>query len=204
MVAILAAFSMSAFAQKSYTQGILDYTISAPIGDANTKVYFTPDSNAAVTDNGQYTVKIVADNKNTYAAILVDISMMSMKKVAILSPTEVAQANGEVPTFTFTPGTETKQINGFACKKVTAKDAKSGSTIDLWVTNDIKLPINSITRPFAAAGGVPVQFTTVQQGQTVNVILKSISDAKVPAGTFGIPPGFDKMSFAALKALGGQ
>jgi len=199
-----AAFSLNARAQKSYTDGVLNYAISAPMGSTETKVYFTADSSAAVTNNGAYTAKIVSDNKSTYVAVLVDVPMVSMKKAAVLTAAEIAQVNGEVPVFTFTPTTETKQINGYNCKKVTAKESKTGSNIDVWVTNDITTPVNSVTKPFAAAGGVPVQFKTVQQGQTVTVELKSISAEKVAAGTFGIDPGYEKISFADLKALGGQ
>ena len=204
LCAVFAAFGVNANAQKSYNEGVASYSISASMGSADTKVYFTADSSAAVTNNGMYTAKIVSDSKGAYTAILVEVPSMSMRKVAVLTPAEVAQVNGEIPKLTFTPGTETKQINGFNCKKVIAKDAKSGTDIELWITNDIKAPVTSITKPFANAGGTPVKFTTVQQGQTVNVELKSISGDKIPAGTFGIPAGYDKLSFAALKALGGQ
>lgn len=201
--ATLALCSFNASAQKTYTEGVANYTISAPVGSMDTKMYFTNDSSAAVSDNGQYTLKILTDNKSSYMAILVNVPMISMKKVAVLSPTEVAQANNEIPKLTFTPTAETKEINGFNCKKVNAKYA-SGSNIELWVTNDIKMPSNSITQPFASAGGVPVKFVTVQQGQTVNAELKSISSEKVASGAFGIPQGYEKISFAELKVLGGQ
>jgi hypothetical protein len=202
--AVLAAFSINANAQKAYTEGVANYTVSVPIGSVDTKMYFTGDSSAAVSDNGQYTLKIVADNKGSFMSILVDVPMISMKKVAVLSPSELAQANNEIPKLTFTSTTETKQINGFNCKKVNAKDTKSGSNIELWVTNDIKMPLNSISQPFANAGGVPVKFVTMQQGQMVNAELKSISAEKVAPGTFAVPSGYDKISFADLKALGGQ
>lgn len=200
----IAAVSVNARAQKAYTEGVVNYAISAPMGSTETKVYFTADSSAAVTNNGAYTAKIVSDNKSTYVAVLVDVPMVSMKKAAVLTPAEITQVNGEVPVFTFTPTTETKQINGYNCKKVNAKEAKTGTNIDVWVTSDITIPVNSITKPFVGAGGVPVQFQTVQQGQTVTVELKSISAEKVAAGTFGVAPGYEKMSFTDLKALGGQ
>lgn len=204
MGAVFMAFSISASAQKVYTEGVINYSVGAAMLTIDSKVYFSPDSSAVVTNTGEYTAKIMSDNKGSSVTILVDVPVISMKKVAMLTPAEIAQANAEIPKFTFTPTAETKQINGFNCKKIVAKDAKTGSNIDLWITNDIKTPVNSMTKPFADVGGVPVQFTTVQQGQTVNVELKSISADKPPAGTFGVPPGFDKISFADLKKLGGQ
>lgn len=203
-VAVLAAFSINVNAQRAYTQGAINYAVSAPIGTVDTKVYFTADSSAVVTNQGPATIKVLNDSKNTFMAILADVPLVSIKKAAVLSPAELQQAMAETPKFTFTPTTETKQINGFNCKKVTAKEAKTGSNMDVWVTSDFSMPLNSITKPFAAAGGVPVQFTTVQQGQTVNVELKSVSPDKAPAGTFGIPAGFDKISFGDLKKVFGQ
>lgn len=198
------AVAFSANAQKTYTQGSADYTLSVAGTNIETKVYFNADSSAAVTQQGPANIKILSNTKGTYVAILVDVPMVSIKKVAVLSPEEIAQARAEEPKFTFTPGTETKQINGFNCKKVTVKDTKSGTVYTAWVTKDIVAPVNSLTKYFAGAGGFPVQFTTIQQGQSTDITLKSISDARVPAGTFGIPAGFDKMSLADLSALSGK
>jgi len=36
------------------------------------------------------------------------------------------------------------------------------------------------------------------------VTLKAISDEKVPAGTFAIGAGYDKISLSDLKAMGGR
>jgi len=109
-----------------------------------------------------------------------------------------------VPELTFTATTETKQVAGFNCKKVTAKDAKANKTYDVWVTNDITLPTNSISAFYKKAGGVPVEFQTYLNGQLVSVVLKSITEEKNPAGTFGIASSYERISFEDLKALGGK
>ena len=202
--ALLAAFTLNANAQKAYNEGVATYSLSTAAGASEAKVYFTADSSATVTLQGPATIRVVSNTKGTYAAIAVDVPVASIKKVAVLTPDEVEQTLGEIPKMTFTPSTETKTINGFNCKKVSAKDAKSGSNITVWVTNDITAPANSVTKSFANAGGVPVQFSTTQQGQEVSVELKSIVAQKVPAGTFGIPAGFDKISLEDLKSLGGR
>ncbi|HWZ35756.1 MAG TPA: hypothetical protein VNW51_06320, partial [Mucilaginibacter sp.] len=184
------------------SRGTVTYSIAASGQEAESKVYFTPDSSASVTQYGPANVKLLINSKGTYFAVLLDVPVASMKKVAVLTPDEIDQTIADAPKFTFTPGTETKQISGFNCKKVTVKDAKSGSTYVAWITNDITAPVNVLTRYFAGAGGVPVQFTTLQQGQPVDVTLKSISDEKAPAGTFVIPAGFEKISYDDLKSMG--
>jgi len=198
------AIAFSASAQKKYTQGTATYAVSANGQEGESKVYFTTDSSAMVSQYGPANVKLLTNNKGTYFAVLVDVPVASMKKVAVLTPDEMEQAIAAAPKFTFTPGTETKKISGFNCKKITVKDTKSGSTYTAWLTNDISAPTTVMTKYFADAGGFPVQFTTIQQGQAVDVTLKSITDEKAPAGTFIVPPGFDKISMDDLNHLGGR
>jgi hypothetical protein len=199
----LSATVMSASAQKSYTEGVITYGVSSPNGDVDSKTYFKGDSSISVSQYGPALVKVITTVSGNYVAILVDVPVASIKKAAVLSPAEIEDAKSQAPVFTFTPTEETKQISGFNCKKVTVKDTKSGSTYDAWVTNDIAIPLNGLTRYFAGIGGVPVQFTTIQQGQSISAVLKSISADPVPAGTFGIPKDFDKITMEELKAMSG-
>ncbi|MDB5003947.1 MAG: hypothetical protein JWQ34_2172 [Mucilaginibacter sp.] len=204
-IALSLAFTAVAFtasAQKTYTQGVATYSLKTAMGDGESKVSFTADSNVAVTQQGPATIKMLTNSKATYFAILVDVPVASMKKAAVLTPDEIDQFVAAAPKFTFTPTTETKVINGFNCKKVDVKDTKSGSSYTAWITNDIVLPVNVLTKPFIDAGGAPIQFTSIQQGQPVNVTLKSVSEEKVPVGSFGIA-GFDKISLDDLKAMSG-
>jgi len=127
-----------------------------------------------------------------------------MKKAAVATPAELEQMAAAVPELTFTVTTETKQVSGFNVKKVVAKDAKANKTYDVWVTNDITLPVNSISSFYKKAGGVPVEFQTFLNGQLVSVVLKSVSEEKNPAGTFSIASTYERISFDDLKSLGGK
>ena len=108
-----------------------------------------------------------------------------------------------LPTFTFAPGTETKTISGFNCKKVVATDNKDKKTYDIWVTNDIAVPPTAIPVYYKTIGGFPVQYTAFQQGQSTEITVSSVTDQKAPAGTFGIPADFDKISKDDLAAMSG-
>jgi hypothetical protein len=121
-----------------------------------------------------------------------------MKKAGIATPAELEEGMSQLPTFTFTPGTETKQISGFNCKKVVAKDAKSGKTYDVWITNDISVPDTAIPFYYTKIGGFPVQFTAFQQGQEQPITISSVSDAKAPAGTYAIAKDFEKVGMSDL------
>ena len=106
------------------------------------------------------------------------------------------------PTFTFAPSTETKQISGFNCKKVVAK-SKDGKTYDVWITNDVIVPPTAVPYYYQSIGGFPVQFTGFQKGQDgsmqeIEITIKSITDGKAPAGTFGIASDFEKVGLSDL------
>jgi len=207
VVAMVLAFScitLAASAQKTYSEGTATYTLATGIGNMEAKLIFNADSNAFVTAQGPANVKAISNTAGTYGVILVDVPLISIKKAAVLTPAELKQSEDQAPKYTFTNTTDIKQINGFNSKKVIAKDAKNGSTIEIWVTNDIKAPANTLTKLFEGAGGFPVQFKTTQSGQTIDATLKSIVQEKVPVGSFGIPAGYDRITLNELSILGGQ
>jgi hypothetical protein len=201
---ILTATAINASAQKTYTEGLLTYNVTTAAGKTDSKIFFRGDSSAQMIVAGPANIKLVTTTKHNYFAVLVDVPVASKKLAAVLTPDELDQAMEEVPKLAFTPGAETKQISGFNCKKVTATDPKSGATVELWVTTDITVPVNAVTSPFAGAGGFPVQFTTTQQGQTATFSLASITEQKVPAGTFSISKDYERITYDEMKAMSGK
>ncbi|HZY35919.1 MAG TPA: hypothetical protein VFE53_04680 [Mucilaginibacter sp.] len=195
----LAATTMSASAQKTYTTGVISYSTEVMGQQADVKEYFSPDSSAAVITSGPATIKILMNAKHDYLAVLVDVPVANMKKAGIATPAELEDGMSQLPTFTFTPGTEAKTISGFNCTKVTAKDNKSGKTYDVWVTKDIVVPSTAIPFYYAGAGGFPMQFTAFQQGQEQSITISSITDDKAPAGTYGIAKDFERGTLADLR-----
>ncbi|MDT3404966.1 DUF4412 domain-containing protein [Mucilaginibacter terrae] len=198
----LSATALTASAQKAYTEGTATYDATVNGQTVEAKVLFKGDSAATTRVQGPATIKIITF-KDEALTVLVDVPVANMKKAAIGTPGEVEEAMAQMPNFTFTPGTETKVINGFNCTKVTAKDAKDGKTYDVWVSKDISAPSSAYSQVYAKAGGFPVQFTMNQMGMNITNTLKAISGDKVPAGTFSVPAGYDKMTLTELKAMSG-
>jgi hypothetical protein len=197
---VLSAAVMRASAQKAYTEGIVKYTTEMRGQQADVKQYFRSDSGAMVITFGPATVKILYDAKHTYFAVAIDVPVASIKKVGIATPAELEEGIAAYPNFTFTPSTETKQISGFNCKKVIAKDSKSGKSYDVWITNDISAPSTAFPYYYNSIGGFPVQYTSFQQGQEINITISTVTDEKAPAGTFGVSNDFEKV---AMSDLGG-
>lgn len=193
----------AAHAQKMITEGVITYNVSANGQKGEAKVYFKGDSSSYKMQQGPADITLLSDEKANYMALLVDVPVASMKKAAVYTPADMEQAKSMEPTFTSTPTSETQTIDGYKCKKVQVKEAKSGSTFDVWVTNDVMAPSNLLTRHFVNLGGFPVKFTTIQQGKPVEVELKSIVEEKVKPGTFVIPSDFDKITLQEMMSMAG-
>jgi hypothetical protein len=196
----------SARAQKNYTEGLLTIKNSAGGQNVEVKEYFRSDSTAAIFSAGPANIKLLADANYKFYAVVAEVSAANIKKAAIYTPAEIDQVLSSFPTFTFAPSTETKQISGFNCKKVVATDTKTQKTYDIWITNDISLPVDVIDKYYAAIGGVPIQYTSFEKGPDgalviADITITGVSDQKAPAGTFGIAPDFDKISKDQLDAM---
>ncbi len=196
----LAATTLSASAQKNYTEGVLSYSTTVQGQTADVKQYFTADSSAALITVGPANVKVLLTAKHDYMAVVIDVPVASIKKAGIATPAELEEAMSQFPTFTFTPAADTKQISGFNCKKVVAKNTKDGKTYDIWVTNDITVPQTAIPFYYNQIGGFPVQYTAFQQGEEQTITISSVTGDKAPAGTFAIGKDFEKGSLADLRA----
>jgi len=190
--------AFNANAQKVYTTGVVSFPTELRGQPADAKLYFTPDSSSTVITFGPGTVKLLTDAKHDYYAVVLDIPVAGIKKAGLMSPSELEDATAQFPTFTFTPSTETKVISGFNCTKTVAKDNKSGKTYDIWITNDVKLPPTAIPFYYKSIGGFPIEYTSFYQGEEQTITVKSITDEKAPAGTFGIASDFEKGTMADL------
>ncbi|QEC78395.1 hypothetical protein [Mucilaginibacter ginsenosidivorax] len=199
----LTATVMSASAQKKYTEGVVNFTTAMMGQQINAKSYFRADSNAFAFSNGPANIKILTDAGAKSMVILVDVPVANIKKAAVATPDDIDQAMAGLPQFTFAPGTETKVINGFNCKKVVATDKKTSKTYDIWITNDIEIPLAGVAKYYQGIGGFPVQYTSFSQGQSTEVTVTGVTEQKVPAGTFGIPADFEKITLDDLKAMRG-
>jgi len=203
---VLSATVLSANAQKSYSEGLVTIKTSAAGQEIVMKQYFRSDSIATTFSAGPANIKLLADANYKFFAVVAEVAAFKVKKAAIYTPDEIAQALNASPAFSFAPSTETKQISGLNCKKVVATDTKTKKTYDIWITNDISLPSAVVEKYYATIGGTPIQYASFQTGpdgvlSIADYTVISVSDQKAPEGTFGIAPDFDKISKADLDAM---
>ena len=199
----LTATTISASAQKVFDHGAIVLNTDMRGQSVEAKSYFTKDSLAMAFTSGPATIKILTDAKSTFFAVLVDVPVASIKKAAVYTPAEIEQQMADMPKFSFAPSTEKKMIGKYNCTKVVATDAKTKKNYDIWITKDITVPPNAMSKYYAGAGGFPIQYTTFSQGQEASVTVTDVTDTKAPAGTFVIAPDFDKITLDELKAMSG-
>lgn len=201
----LSAMVFGAKAQKVYNEGSIDYNIVVNGTSFDSKSYFKGDTSCLSFQRGPATIKMIGSAKGDFFNVLVDVPVANIKKAAIATPPEIDEALATDPQYAFTKTDETKKIGDYNCMKYIAKNAKTGTSYDLWMTTDITVPPNLLTKLYAGITGTPVLFTYLQGGTTAEVVtLKAINDTKVPADTFQIPTGYDKVSLTDLQKMGGR
>ena len=77
---------IAAKAQKTYTQGSINYNINAMGQDVAAKSYFKGDTSTLEYSQGPATIKMISSTKQGYFAILVDVPVASIKKAAVATP----------------------------------------------------------------------------------------------------------------------
>jgi hypothetical protein len=194
----LSALAVTTKAQTKYTEGVITYDVKSQMGAAESKAYFKGDSIASTSKQGPAYLRFISAKNGEYFAVLVDVPVAKIKKAGIATPAEIEEFAAMIPKFKYEPSTETKDINGFKCKKVNVSDDKGGK-FEAWITNDISVPPSTLSYPLKDIGGVPIQFVSLQMGQKLDITVKTITNDKVPAGIFSIPADFTKGSLADLK-----
>lgn len=199
------------YAQKKINEGTVTYTATYELSadqllyadqlPKEITCYFRGDSTAAITNQGAAIIKGVSVLKSNYHSLLVNIPTASKKIVVVMSNEEVEQEKAANPQFKGTVGTEKQIINGYTCIKVNITDTKSGANYEIWVTNDIDMPPNSVSKLVSEFGGVPVRFVTFNRGIKISAEIKEINEVPIPAGFFSPTRDYESMTFAQLQAL---
>jgi hypothetical protein len=163
--------------------------------------YFRGDSSAAIINQGTAVIKGVSVIKNNYHSMLIDMPASSQKIVVLLTPAEVEEEKAANPQITGVKGKEKQSINGYNCFKETITDPRSGKTYEIWLTKDIYIAPNSVSKLVSVFGGVPIKFVTFNRGIKINAELKEIKETTVPAGFFTATKDYETMSFSDLQKM---
>jgi hypothetical protein len=212
-ICLLISTAGAVHAQKKIAEGTVIYTVDyelpadkqqfASMLPKEVTCYFRGDSTASVMNQGPATIKGVSDYKANYQGLLIDVPAASKKISVVLTPSEIEEMESTIPKLNGVKGSEKQTIAGYNCTKVVATDAKTNTTYDIWVTNDIDIIPNSLTHSVSTFGGVPVKFVAFSQGIKINAVLKEVKETTVPKGFFTATKDYESMSYEDLKAMSG-
>jgi hypothetical protein len=217
MLVLLCATGIAANAQKKITEGTITYGLKydltadkqamAAMLPQEYKVNFKGDLSKFKMDMGMFSTLVIYNNQTKETLSLTEVPIQS-KKIAVRMNKEqtlkMAEMQGRNKDFEVTPTTEKKVIAGYNCTNYICKDKDSGSQINVWATNDVETPANTITTMFKGVNGVPIQFSTNSNGMKIEITVKSIVEGKVDDINMDIPKEFEIMSFDDLmKQMGG-
>lgn len=210
--------TFAAKAQKSIKEGTITYAVEydlpanqqsmAAMLPTEYKVIFKGALSQFKLDMGMFATQVIYNDSSKETLSLTDVPMQN-KKIAMKMNSEQSQKMREMQggdkDYDIKPTTETKQIAGYNCTKYVFTDKASGDAMDVWATNDVSVPVNSLSAELKGLKGVPVQFENNARGVKSKLTLKSISSDSVADITMNIPDGYETMSFEDVMAqMGGQ
>lgn len=214
---LLTASFFVANAQKKIAEGTITYAIEynlpadkqamAAMLPQEYKVSFNGSSSKFKMEMGMFSTLVIYNGSTHETLSLTEVPIQN-KKIAVKMNKEqtekMAEMQGTLKDLEISATEETKVINGFNCKKYVCTDKDSGAKMDVWATNDIELPLNSITYNFKELKAVPIQFSSDARGMKSKITVKSISEDKVGDILMETPKEFETMSFEDLmKQMGG-
>lgn len=211
IVAVLCATGVVANAQKKITQGTITYALEYNLSaDKQAMAAMLPqeyimsfknDLSKFKIDMGMFSSLIVYSNTTKESLSLTDVPIQN-KKIAVKMNKEqtekMAEMQGGNKDFEITTTTEKKLIANYNCTKYVCKDKKSGSLTEVWATQDVAVPSNTLTTMFKNINGVPIQFSTDAAGVKTKITVKTIVEENVDDINMIVPKDFEIMLFDDL------
>lgn len=214
LAAILISTAVVAHAQKKITEGTITYGMTYELSPeqqsmaaqlpAETSFKFNGNITKLEMDQQGATITFLSDGVTKTGLVLVAIPMLQ-KQYAAKSTKEDSEAMmGKTAVLSEVKATGEKlKIGEYNTEKYTYKDDK-GASYELWATTDIVLPEGVTGTEFKDIKGTPVKFTRGQNGVKATMVIKSITEGKVGPLSLEAPAGYESISLADLKAMGGQ
>jgi hypothetical protein len=97
-----------------------------------------------------------------------------------------------------------KDVAGYSCQKVIVSIGSTGQTMEMYVTEDLALPMSQYTAALKGLKGTPLEFTQVQNGMTVRMVAKQVVAEPVQDSFFVLPSGYNMMTMKEAAAMGLQ
>ena len=203
------ALLLSACSGKEVKQGTISYTIEYQLPDSlrsyeaylpkNATVYFKGDSTVSIQQAGAEATTVITHKPTDFVRVLLS---SSAKKYMMDYPKNLQHELLPASTgYAYALTKDTMTIAGHKAKKYELTDKATGVTSEAWFTKEISVVPNYLTMVFDTTYGVPLVFTTKQNGMPVKTKIKELKFEPVPAAIFSTPAGYQKISPEQFKNL---
>ena len=204
----LAIGTLAACSHKK-NKGVIIYHLSYQLPDslksygnylpAEAKVYFKGDSAVTVQQAGQEATTVITYQPTGFMRVL----LKSPDKQYVIDYNKADQEaeKANMPGFTFTPTNGSKKLAGYQAKAYTMRDKMTADSTEAWFTHDIVIPQSSLTMVLDTALGVPLVFSTNQNGIITKTTVKEIRFEPVPQGIFSTPAGYEHLTPKQLSEM---
>lgn len=162
-------------------------------------IYFKGDSAVSIQKTENESTTVITYKPTGFMQVLLKSADKSY--VIDYDKKDQAEEMAVMPTFSFTPRKGAKTMAGYKAKAYTMMDKMSLDSTEAWFTKDIIIPPNSLTAPLDTALGVPLLFSTNQNGIITRATVKQIKFEPVPNGVFTAPAGYEHLTPTQLREM---
>jgi GLPGLI family protein len=204
LLVVTSFLSITSFAQKTMSEGTIVYDVVVNTGNkepqmadaldgATTTVYLKGSKSRTDMVSALGTESNIYDSKTGNAIILKEYS--SQKLMITLTKENWETKNKAYADVSFDFTDDTKEINGYSCKKAIAKMA-NGKTFNVYYTTDIVISNKEYNYTFKNLPGLAMQYE-IEAGKTkIKYTVNKIDFTAVAASKFDTPKtGYRVMTY---------
>jgi len=204
LMVLLMFLTVSSFAQKTLSEGTIVYDVVVNTGNkepqmadaldgATTTVYLKGSKSRTDMVSALGTESNIYDSKTGNAIILKEYSSQKLMITLTKENWETKNKAYSNVMFEFLP--ETKEINGYSCKKAIAK-MSNGKTFNVYYTADVVVSNKEYNYTFKDLPGLAIQYE-IEAGKTkINYTVSKIDFTAVATSKFDTPKtGYRVMTY---------
>ena len=192
------------FAQKTLSEGLIQYDVSVQTGSnepkladmfdgAKATLYLKGTQSRTELSSALGTTSTIYDHKTGIGVVLRDFG--AQKLLIKLNRSNWADKNKKYDGIVFKQTGDTKNIAGYKCEKAIAT-LKDGTTFTVFFTREVVAENDQYDAQFKSLPGIPLEYESIVGNLKVKYSASKISFDPVPVVKFEIPKsGFREMTY---------
>jgi hypothetical protein len=194
---------------KNNKEGTITYQVTYHLPDSLSRfaaflpkqatIYFKGDSAVSVQQINDESTTVITDKAAGFMRVL--LRSATKQYVVDYSAKDQAEEASLLPKYKYIKIDAMKTIAGYKAIKYILVDKTTGDSTFAWFTKEIHILPSYISMNFDASLGVPLVFTTNQNGIVSTTAIKQIKFESVPDGVFSTPAGYTPITPRQLREM---